>query len=281
MPDPGELIGGLVRLVGEILGTSSLRLGPGPTLAVLGVLLVLLQLIARPTTRWVVRDAGGLGAVGRAMALAAEAGTGIVVSIGTAGIARSTSATARLQTLAAIPILGYVARAAARAGVPVDVSTNDPLAAVVADAALDTAYRRSAAMERRGRSRVAFEGEGRATAAGQALARDDRPAAAFGIGAMGEEATLLVDGLARGAGSVSFGTAEAVQAPAILLGGGGAMIGPHLLQAAADLRADPAERTSVLAADLLLLVAIGVLLVGTALLLTGMLDVRQFMTGAA
>lgn len=281
MPDPGELIGGLVRLIGEILGASSLRLGAGPTLAVLGVLLVLLQLIARPTSRWVSRDAGGLGSIGRAMALAAEAGTEVVVSIGTAGIARSTSAIARLQTLAAIPILGHVARAAARAGVPVHVTTNDPLVAIVADAALDAAYRRAAATERRSRSVVVFGGEGRGAAAGQAMAGFVRPAAAFGIGAMGEEATLLVSGLASGAGSSTFGTAEAAQAPAILLGSGGALIGPQPLQAAADLRADAAERTSVLAADRLLLIALGALVVGSALLLGGLLDVRGFLTGAA
>jgi hypothetical protein len=281
VPEPGELIGGLVRLLGEVLGASSLRLGAGPTLAVLGVLLVLLQLIARPTSRWVSREAGGLAAIGRAMALAAEAGTAVVVSIGTAGLARSTSATARLQTLAAVPILGHVARAAARAGVPLHVATNDPLAAIVADAALDAAYRRTAATERRARSHVSFVGEGRAVAAGGAMARRESPAAAVGVGAMGEEATLLMHGMASGASSVTFGSAEAAQAPAILLGGGGAMIGPQVLQAAADLRADAAERTSVLAADRLLLMALGVLVVGTALLLGGLLDVRGFLTGAA
>jgi hypothetical protein len=275
------MIGGLVRLVGEVLGASSLRLGAGPTLAVLGVLLVLLQLIARPTSRWVSRDAGGLGAIARAMALAAEAGTEVVVSIGAAGIARATSATSRLQTLAAVPILAHVARAAARAGVPVRVATNDPLAAILANAALDAAYRRAAASERRSRSRVVFIGEGRGVAAGEAMARIERPAAAVGIGSLGEEATLLVNGLADGAGSTTFGSAEAAQSPALLLGGGGALIGPQLLQAAADLRADAAERTSVLAGDRLLLISIGVLVVGTLLLLGGLLDVRGFLTGAA
>ena len=184
--------------------------------------------------------------------------------------------------MATVSLLGHVGRAAARAGVPIHLTTNDPFAAILADAALDAAYRRAAAMERRGRSRVTFDGEGRGVAAGQALARREWPAAAFGVGAMGEEATLLIHGLASGAGSATFGTAEATQAPAILLGSNaGAMIGPQLLQAAADLRADPAERTSVLAADRLLLVAIGVLVVGTALLLGGIMDVRGFLTGAA
>jgi hypothetical protein len=281
VPDPGELIADLVRLVGEVLGASSLRLGAGPTLVVLGVLLVLLQLVARPTSRWQSRDAGGLGGIGRAMALAAEAGTAVSVSLGTAGIARATSAIGRLQTLAAVPILGYVARAAARAGVPVRVASNDPLAATLADATLDAAHRRTSTSERRARSRAAFDGEGRGVAAGQALVRRERPAAAFGVGGMGEEATLLLAGLAGGAGSATLGTAEAAQAPAVLLTSGGTLIGPHALEAAADLRADPVERTSVLAADRLLGMAIAVLVIGTALLLGGVVDVRGFLTGAA
>ena len=60
MPDFGELIGRLIGLFGELLSASSLRLGTGATLAVLGVMLVLLQLVARPTTRWTTRDLGGL-----------------------------------------------------------------------------------------------------------------------------------------------------------------------------------------------------------------------------
>jgi hypothetical protein len=281
VPDPGELIGDLVRLVGEALGASSLRLGAGPTLAVLGVLLVLLQLVARPTSRWQSRDAGGLGAISRAMALAAEAGTAVSVSLGTAGVARTTSAFGRLQTLAALSILGHVARAAARAGVPVRVASNDPLISAIADAALDAVHRRTATSERRARSQAAFDGEGRGVAAGEALARHDRPAAAFAAGGMGEEATLLLSGLGGGAGSTSFGTADAAQAPAILLTAGGTMIGPQLFEATADLRADPVERTSVLAADRLLIMAITIIVVGTVLALGGLLDVRGFLTGAA
>ena len=281
MPDLGQLIGDLVRLVGEVLGASSLRLGAGPTLAVLGVLLVLLQLVARPTTRWQSRDAGGLGGIGRAMALAAEAGTAVSISLGTAGITRATSAIGRLQTLAAIPILGHVARTAARSGVPVRVTSNDPLAAAIGDATLDAAHRRTVTTERRSRSEAAFEGEGRGVAAGRALARGDRPAAAFGVGGMGEEATLLLAGLGGGAGSATFGTADGAQAPAIILAVGGTLIGPQLFEASADLRADPVERTSVLAADRLLAIAIAVIVLGTALLLGGLVDVRGFLTGAA
>ena len=106
MPSPAELLGRIVAFVGEILGASSLRFEIGPTLVVLGIVLVLLQLVARPISRWVTADAAGLAGVGRAMALAAESGTDAVVSLGGAGILRSTDALGRLQTLAALPLLG-------------------------------------------------------------------------------------------------------------------------------------------------------------------------------
>ena len=89
MPSPAELLGRIVRFVGDILGASSLRFDVGPTLVTLGVILVLLQLVARPISRWVTADAAGLAGVGRAMALAAESGTDAVVSLGGAGITRA------------------------------------------------------------------------------------------------------------------------------------------------------------------------------------------------
>jgi len=47
VPTPAELVGRFVEFVGDVLGASSLRLGIGPTLVVLAVLLVFLQLVAR------------------------------------------------------------------------------------------------------------------------------------------------------------------------------------------------------------------------------------------
>jgi hypothetical protein len=78
--DLGRLVGDLLSFVGALVGDSSLRLGPLPTLALLAVLLVLLSLVARPSTRWMVRDLGHLAAVGRAMALAAG---GALLFVGT------------------------------------------------------------------------------------------------------------------------------------------------------------------------------------------------------
>ena len=81
-----------------------MRLGAAPTVAILLVLLVLLSLVARPSTRWSGRGLGGLGRVGRVMALAAESGADATISLGSAGISRSASATERFQTLAALPL---------------------------------------------------------------------------------------------------------------------------------------------------------------------------------
>lgn len=279
MPTPAELVARVVRFVGDVLGASALRFEIGTTLVVLGILLVLLQLIARPVSRWVTTDAGGLAGIGRAMALAAETGTDAVVSLGTAGIARSTDAFGRLQTLSALPLLGHVARAAARSGVPLRVLTNDPLTGVVAAAALDAAHERTATMERLGRSRVVMVGEGRATAAGLVMTTRARPAAAVAAGSLREEATLHLEGLRGGAGALTAATAEAAQAPTALLAGGGALIGPELFQATADLRADVNERTMVMAANRILGVAIGAVVIGSALALAGVIKAEDLLLG--
>ena len=279
MPSPADLVEGLIGFVGDVLGSSSLRFEVGPTLIVLGVLLVLLQLVARPTSRWQTSDAGGLAGIGRAMALAAEAGTDAVVVLGGAGIARSTDALARLQTLAALPLLGHVARAAARSGVPLRVLTNDPLAGEAADAALDAAHRRTDTLERLGRSRIVVAGEGRAPKAGLAMTARARPAAAVAVGSLREESTLLLEGLRRGGGSLSAGTAEAAQTSTLLLAGGGTLVGPHLFAAAADLRPDANERTMVMAANRLLVAAIAVLVVGSVLALAGVIETSDLLLG--
>jgi len=279
VPEPAELLGELVGWVGDVLGASSLRFDVGPTLVTLGIILVLLQLVARPVTRWVSSDAGGLGAVGRAMALAAEAGTDVVVSLGGGGLVRATDAIGRLQTLAAMPVLAHVGRAAARSGVPLRVLTNDPIAAVVAHATVDAAHASTETLERTGRSRVVVAGEGRPAAAGLVMTTRARPAAAFAIGSLREEAMVHLEGLRSGAGALTAATAEPSQASSALLVTSGALIGPEPYRVAADLRADVNERTTVMAANRLVLIAVAAIVVGSLLALTGVVDPGAVLLG--
>jgi hypothetical protein len=279
VPTPAELVARVVRFVGEILGASSLRFEVGPTLVILGVLLVFLQLVARPVSRWVTSDAGGLAGLGRAMAMAAEAGTDAVVSLGTAGLARSTDAHSRLQTLAALPVLGHVARAAARSGVPLRVLTNDPLTGVAAAATLDAAHATTATQERIGRSRIVMIGEGRPAAAGLVMTTRARPAAAVVAGGLREEAALHLEGLRGGAGSMAAASAEVSQSPALLLASSGALIGAEAFQVAADLRADVTERTMVMAGNRLIGLAVAVLVVASALALAGIIGPGDLLLG--
>jgi hypothetical protein len=279
MPDPGQLVGDLLRFIGDQIGASSLRLGPLPTLAVLSVLLVLLSLVARPSTRWMVRDLGRLAAVGRAMALAAESGAEAAFSLGTAGVARSASAFDRLQTLAALPILGHVARAAARAGVPLRVTANDVVAVHLAVVALADAHRRTETQEREERSGAEYVGEGRAASAAAALADAGAPAAAFADGALSEESLLLLEGARDGAAWTSFGTAAASQAGSILLASEGALIGPELYQAPSDLRAAGHDRTGALAANRLIGTAVVVIAVGSLAALAAGVDLAGPLVG--
>jgi hypothetical protein len=279
VPTPAELVEGIIAFVGDVLGSSELRFEVGPTLVILGIVLVFLQLVARPVSRWVTVDQAGLGGIGRAMALAAEAGTDAVVSIGTAGIARSTDSLARLQTIAALPLLAHVARAAARSGVPLRVLTNDPLAGVTASAAVDRAHEVTATVERLGRSRVVMAGEGRPAVAGLVLSARAHPAAAVALGSLREEATLHLGGLQGGAGSLAAGTAEAAQAPSALLASGNALVGPQLFAAPADLRSDVNERTMVLAANRIIAAALVVLALGSALTLAGVIEPVDLLLG--
>lgn len=280
MPTPAELLGSIVRFVGEILGSSSLRFDVGPTLVALGIVLVLLQLVARPVTRWVTSDAAGLAGIGRAMALAAESGTDAVVSLGGGGLVRATDALARLQTLAALPILAHVARAAARSGVPLRVLTNDALVGMVGTATLDAAHAATATRERLGRSRIILVGEGRLALAGLPMTTMARPAAAFALGSLREESLLHLDGLGGGAGSLAIASAEASQASSLLLGGSHALIGPEPYQAAADLRAGVDERTMVMAANRLIAIALLVIVLGSILALAGIGDPGDLLGGA-
>lgn len=279
MPDFGDLIGRLVGIIGEVLGASSLRLGIGPTLAIAGILLILLSLVARPISRWVTRDLGHLSAVPRSMALAAESGAIAAFSLGTAGIARSVSASARLRTLAALPILSHVARAAARSGVPMEISTNDPIAAILAGATVLEAHRRTETEERAGRSRVVYVGEGRATAAGYALAARPHGGAGFVMGGLAEEGLLLLDGMASNTGSTSFGSADASQASSVLLEGEGALIGPELFQAPSDLARGGHDRIAAFAGNRMAWITIVVLVLGSALVVFGRVDLATFLVG--
>ena len=277
--DVGKLIGDLLGFIGSQVGASSLRLGPLPTLGLLAVVVVLLSLVARPSTRWMVRDLGRLAAVSRAMALAAEAGGHAAFSMGTAGVARATSAFERMQTMAALPILSHVARAAARAGVPLRVTANDVVAVHLAEGALADAHRVTETEERRLRARAEFTGEGRAVPAAAALAEEAAPAVAFADGGLAEESMLLLDGVAGGAGWTSFGTASASQLASVLLTGDGTLAGPELYQAPSDLRSSGHERTGVLAANRLLLAAAAVIIVGSVAVLAGGVDLAAVLAG--
>jgi hypothetical protein len=279
MPDIGALLAGLLDFISQQIGASSLRLGAIPTVALLGIVLVLLSLIARPTTRWVARDLGRLAAVRRAMALAAESGGAAAFSLGSAGVARAASSADRLQTLAAIPLLGHVARAAARAGVPLRVTANDPVAVYEAQGALDAAHQATETEERQERSTTEYVGEGRAAAAAIAMAEAGAPAAAFVDGSLAEEALLLLDGAQHGAAWTSFGTAAPSQAGSVLLEGDGTLIGPEMYQAPSDLRAAGHGRTAVLAANRIIVGALVTIALGSLLAVAGGMDLAGVLAG--
>ena len=279
MPNLGELASYLVGLVTDAIGSSETRLGAAPTMAILVVLLVLLSLVARPGARWSGSGLGRLARVGRVMALAAESGADATISLGSAGVSRAASATERLQTLAALPLLGRVADAGARAGVPLRVTTNDPVGGMLAQATLAGSHRRTATPERASSAAVEYVGEGRAAAAAFAIATAQPHGVAVVAGGLGEEGLLVLDGVLGDAEWSLAATASASQAAGPLLDGDGTLIGPELFQAAGEIGARGHARTAVLAANRLIWGAVGLLLVGSLLTWAGGPGVAAFLTG--
>lgn len=278
MPNLGELAAQLVGVLTDAIGSSSMRLGAAPTVAILIVLLVLLSLVARPSARWSGADLGALGQLARAMALAAESGADAAISLGSAGVIRASSAIDRFQTLAALPLLGHVAEAAARAGVPLQVTANDPVAVLLAEATVAGAHRRTATPERASASSVEYLGEGRAVAAGAALARARPHGVAVVAGGLAEEGLLMLDGLAGAEWSMA-GTAGFSQAAGPLLNGDGSLIGPELFQAAGEISAAGHARTAVLAANRLIWTVVAILLIGSVAAWAGGPQVAEFLVG--
>jgi hypothetical protein len=279
VPNLGEFVARLIGVLADAVGSSSLRLGAAPTVTILLVILVLLSLVARPAARWAAEDLGRLGALPRAMALAAESGADAAVSLGSAGIARGSSALDRFQTLATLPLLGHLARAAARAGVPLRVTANDPVAVLLAEAALAAAHRRTSTPERAGASTVEYLGEGRALAAGIALSGAGPHGVAMASGGIGEEGLLLMEGLIRHAEWSVAATAGVSQPAGPLLIAEGTLVGPELFQAAAEIADEGHARTAVLAANRLIWTAITVLLLGSLAALAGGPQVAEFLAG--
>ncbi len=269
MPGIGDVAARIVAWFGDLINDSSFRLGIVPTIAVLLVLLVLLSLVARPTTRWTTRDLGHFATLPHTMALAAEAGAAATFSLGTAGVARAVAAGERLQTLAALPLLAHVARAAAQSGVPLRVTANDAVTALLADGVVGEAHFRTETLERRRRSRVEFVGEGRAASAGLALVSDAGAAAAHVAGASAEESLLLFRGMGDGLASARLADGEVTQAPSVLLLGDGALIGAGLFAAPADLRSGGHARTAVVATNRLIGIAVVLILIAAAWAMVG------------
>ncbi|HEY8921445.1 MAG TPA: DUF6754 domain-containing protein [Candidatus Limnocylindria bacterium] len=279
MPNLGEFASHVIGLVTDAVGSSSMRLGAAPTVAILLVLLVVLSLVASPGARWIASDLGRLSRVGRMMALAAESGADATISLGSAGVSRGASATDRFQTLAALPLLGHVADAAARAGVPLRVTTNDPVAVLLAEATLAGAHQRTATPERASSTSVEYVGEGRSASAAYALASAQPHGVAVVAGALGEDGLLVLDGVLGDAEWSLAATASGSQLAGPLLDGDGSLVGPDFFQAAGEIGPSGHARTVVLAANRLIWGAIGLLLVGSIIAWAGGPQVAAFLTG--
>jgi hypothetical protein len=90
---------------------------------------------------------------------------------------------------------------------------------------------------------------------------------------------LHLEGLRGGAGALTVATSEPSQASSALLAAAGALVGPEPYQVAADLRADVNDRTTVMAANRLVLIAVAAIVIGSVLALTGVVDPASVLLG--
>lgn len=278
MPNLVEFLAEALRSAGDAISSTELRMPAGPSLALGLIALVFLSLIARPSSRWSAHDLGRLASVRHAVAMAAESGRAIWVSLGNGGVARAAGAADRLQTLAGLTVLGHLSRAAARAGVSLRVTSNDPVAVLLADELLDRAHRGAETTHQRGHARVTFDGEGRPAAGALAMSVDARPGVVVVAGALGEEA-LLTQAPAIDAPWSSLGSASPSQLAGPLLNGGGSLLGAELFAATSDLVGPGQQRIATHAANRLLAAVVLVLLAGAVLAASGAGDLGTFVVG--
>jgi len=279
MPNIGELASQFINWAVGAVGESSMRIGSVPTLVTLLIPLVVLSLVARPARRWAGSEVGALANMARAMALAAESGKDVVVSLGSAGLVRGASAAERLQTLVALPLLGHFARAAARAGVPVHVASNDPLVTFLAQGTLDESHRLTSTRERSGSSMVTYIGEGRPLAAAAALADEGGHGVVLVAGGLAEEGLMLLSGLSGSAPWSVGATASPAELAGPLLLDDGAVVGPELFQALAEVAPMAHSRTTVIAANRLIVGIVVAMLLGSLAMLAGAPDLAPFLVG--
>lgn len=215
-----------------------------------------------------IRKLPAIGALEEAVGRSAEMGRPVHF---TAGLAYLTTDTGP-QTIAAMGILGYIARLCARLGVPIVTTICNPQTIPLHEEVIRQGYIVEGHPEdfRPEYSIRYISDEQRAYSAGViGTVLRERPASNIVIGPLyGEIYTLLECGRPVGALTIG-GTARIVQVPVVVVMSDFALIGEEMFAASAFVTEDPEERGLVFGRDFIKWICLGLLVLGILLSISG------------
>jgi hypothetical protein len=228
--------------------------------------------IARRNPNLFIRKIAGLEAVEEAIGRATEMGRPVLFVHGLGGVSQ-------LATLAAINILGRVARRAAEYDTRVRVTNVDAIVTAVSQEVVKQGYTeagRPDAYDADDVSLLAF-GQFAYVAAVNGIMVRERPATIFLIGRFAAESLLLSEtGASTGAIQIA-GTDSYTQLPFFVTTCDYTLMGEELYAASAYLTRQPMMVGSLRGQDIGKALLIGVLVVGTALTTMGLASVQHFL----
>ncbi len=235
-----------------------------------GSILVYITLAKRGSALYI-RKIAGLDAVDEAVGRATEMGRKVLFIPGIGSVDN-------IQTIAAMSILGYVAKRTAAFGTNLEVPNRDPLVLATAKEVVKEAYLQTGRPDNFQEDMVNYVtyDQFAYTAAIQGLMTREKPATNFLIGSFYAESLIMAEaGNAAGAIQVA-GTAELAQLPFFVVACDYTLIGEELYAASAYLSKEPLMLGSIKGQDLAKVVLMALIVMGVILSSVGVTGFAEF-----
>jgi hypothetical protein len=245
-------------------------------LGMLVLLVVYLERARRAPKKMYVRRIPGIDAMEEAIGRSTEMGRPVLYIPGIEEIQD-------IQTIAGLLILGHVAEVAARYETEIRVACMVPLVMVVGEEIVRQGYYNAGRPEAHRPQNIQFlSSEQFAFTAGvNGIILREKPATCIYLGRFyGESLVLAETGFVNGSIQIA-GTAELTQLPFFIAACDYTIIGEELFAVSAYLSRDPRELSALKATDMMKLVVIVLVIVGTILNTAGVWDVSSWVTPAA
>jgi hypothetical protein len=243
------------------------RLNALVAMMLMGALVVAYIMAARRGADLYIRRIAGLDAIDEAVGRATEMGRKILFVPGIISINEP-------QTLAALGILGYVAKLTARYGTGLEVPNADPLTMAAAREIVKQSYLEEGAPEGFQETMVNYITQDQFAYAGavSGIMVRDRPAAVFLLGWFAAESLLLSEtGQSIQAIQIA-GTAQVTQLPFFVAACDYTMLGEELFAASAYLSRDPLILGSIKGQDMMKAAILAMIVIGVVMATFGVDD---------